>query len=109
MSVTRLSDTVDALDMTQDLPFQLLHADPRCTIILYKPQPEDLQTPHEQDEFYFVASGSADIVIEGERSAVRTGDAIFVPAMQAHRFEHSSDDFACWGLFLNQPADKDGG
>lgn len=101
MNITRLADALDNLDMSQALPFSVLRSADACSIILYRPQAEDQQTPHEQDEYYFVAQGSGDIVISGERHAVATGDAIFVPARAEHRFENVSDGFACWAVFLN--------
>ncbi len=67
--------------------------------ILYAPKVEDFQTSHEQDELYFVVSGTSEFVRDGVRSRVRAGDALFVPANMAHRFENFSEDFVTWAAF----------
>jgi mannose-6-phosphate isomerase-like protein (cupin superfamily) len=67
--------------------------------ILYAPQVEDFQTQHEQDELYFVVSGTSELVRDGERLRVSAGDALFVPARMPHRFEHFSKDFVTWAVF----------
>ena len=66
---------------------------------LYAPVETDRQTPHRQDEVYVVAAGAAAFVRGGERRAVVAGDALFVPAGMAHRFEAMSADFSAWVLF----------
>ncbi len=98
-SVTSLAMTRAQLDMNQAVPFSLLHADDNITIVLYKPRTPDAQSPHNQDEYYFVASGSGSINIEGELTALQTGDAVFVAANAKHQFEGTSSDFSCWALF----------
>lgn len=65
----------------------------------YKPQDIDTQDPHDRDEVYVVASGSGSFVVEGERQPFAAGDALFVPAYVAHRFEDFTEDFATWVLF----------
>ena len=97
--ITQLKTQRAAIDRRAELPFSLLHADDNVTLILYEPPAEDRQTPHDQDEYYFVASGSAEIRIEDTVTVVAVGDAIFVPALAEHRFERASDDFTCWALF----------
>ena len=59
----------------------------------------DVQQPHRQDELYIVLLGTAELVRGTERSAAQAGDAFFVPAGQAHRFENFSDDFSTWVVF----------
>ena len=44
-------------------------------------------------------SGSGHFVVENERQPFKAGDALFVPAFVAHRFEDFSDDFAAWVVF----------
>lgn len=60
----------------------------------------DYQKPHEQDEFYIIASGTADLIIENERFECNPGDALFVQKGAAHRFENNSEDFATWVIFF---------
>lgn len=71
----------------------------------YAPRGGDPQTPHDQDEIYIVAAGSAAIVSgpsEGhlERRACGAGDAIFVAAGHVHRFVDMSPDFGTWVVFF---------
>lgn len=69
------------------------------TVELYAPIGHDPQTPHDQDELYFVAGGSSEFLLKDERMQVTSGDVIFVPAGAVHRFENFSDDFMTWVVF----------
>jgi mannose-6-phosphate isomerase-like protein (cupin superfamily) len=69
------------------------------SVELYAPAGTDPQTPHDRDEVYFVISGSGDFVAAGERTAFVPGDALFVAAGVAHRFENFTPDFATWVVF----------
>jgi mannose-6-phosphate isomerase-like protein (cupin superfamily) len=68
--------------------------------ILFAPKVKDYQTFHEEDEFYFIARGKGEIVIENERFAFETGDVFFVPAKVPHHFENFTEDFATWAVFF---------
>jgi mannose-6-phosphate isomerase-like protein (cupin superfamily) len=65
----------------------------------YAPRGHDPQQPHDQDELYFVVSGSGTFVHGEERSAFKAGDALFVAAGVTHRFEDFTDDFGAWVVF----------
>jgi mannose-6-phosphate isomerase-like protein (cupin superfamily) len=65
----------------------------------YKPQGSDPQQAHDQDEVYIVLSGDGYFVHGDDRQPFETGEALFVPAGDAHRFEDFSDDFAAWVVF----------
>jgi mannose-6-phosphate isomerase-like protein (cupin superfamily) len=69
------------------------------SVELYAPLHEDPQTPHAQDELYFVLSGDSTFVHEGVRVRVSAGSALFVPAGDEHRFEDFSSDFVTWVVF----------
>ena len=65
----------------------------------YAPLGEDRQRPHDRDEVYVVARGSA-IFWNGEtRRDVSTGTFLFVAAGRPHRFESMSPDFGVWVFF----------
>jgi mannose-6-phosphate isomerase-like protein (cupin superfamily) len=66
---------------------------------LYAPAGKDDQTPHSQDELYFVVSGSGVFLKDGERKPFGPHDAIFVEAGADHRFLDFSPDFAAWVVF----------
>jgi mannose-6-phosphate isomerase-like protein (cupin superfamily) len=51
----------------------------------------DPQSPHAQDEIYYVVSGRARFRSGGDDREVQAGDVLFVPAHEEHRF-HSIDE-----------------
>ena len=69
------------------------------TVELYAPVGCDPQTPHGQDELYFIHSGTGEILIGAQRYACTNGDVFFVPAGVEHRFENFSGDFVTWVVF----------
>jgi mannose-6-phosphate isomerase-like protein (cupin superfamily) len=66
---------------------------------LYAPRGTDPQQPHSRDELYVIVSGSGWFVCGDARTRFAPGDALFVPARAAHRFEDFGDDFAAWVVF----------
>jgi len=69
------------------------------TVLLFTPRGQDYQTPHSQDELYFVVRGSGTFVAGEDEFPFEAGDALFVPARVGHRFINFSDDFAAWVVF----------
>lgn len=69
-------------------------------LVFFAPRGTDHQTFHDEDEFYFIARGSAEIVVDGDRSKCEEGDAFFVPSKAHHHFENFSNDFATWAVFF---------
>ena len=69
------------------------------SVEFYAPMGRDPQTPHTQDELYFVHAGIGDIVIAGQRHSCAPGDVFFVAAGIEHRFENFSSDFSTWVVF----------
>ena len=67
----------------------------------FAPRGRDYQTPHEKNEFYIIVGGTADLIKENETINCQTGDAVFVAANEAHRFENISADFATWVIFFH--------
>ena len=66
---------------------------------IYAPRGSDPQQPHKKDEVYVVVAGSGEFVRGSERMKFVTGDLLFVPAGEVHRFENFTDDFVCWVIF----------
>ena len=66
---------------------------------IYAPRGTDPQNPHKKDEVYVVAQGSGTFVRGSERVKFVSGDLLFLPAGETHRFEEFSDDFAAWVIF----------
>ena len=71
----------------------------------FAPKDLDRQTPHKQDEIYIIASGQASFYRNGEYTACKKSDVLFVPAGMEHRFEDFTNDFATWVIFYG----KEGG
>ena len=69
------------------------------SVELYAPKDTDPQTPHEQDELYFVQSGNADFYMAGNTEKCQAGDCLFVPAGVEHRFLNFTNDFVTWVVF----------
>jgi mannose-6-phosphate isomerase-like protein (cupin superfamily) len=70
------------------------------SLILFAPQGIDYQTFHEEDEFYFIARGAGDLIVENKRFVCSVGDSFFVPVKAAYRFENFTADFATWAIFF---------
>ena len=51
----------------------------------------DPQSPHTEDEVYYVASGRAQILVAEENRDVQTGSIVYVAKNVAHRF-HSIEE-----------------
>lgn len=82
--------------------FAIALAHGTMSVEYYAPVGDDPQTPHEQDEVYFIHQGTGELVIDGERHAFKAGDCLFVAAGVKHRFENFSSDFGTWVVFWGQ-------
>jgi mannose-6-phosphate isomerase-like protein (cupin superfamily) len=60
---------------------------------------EDKQTPHKQDEIYYVSSGRAVLEVEGQGFPVETGSVVFVPARARHHFRDIAEDLTTLVFF----------
>ena len=68
--------------------YEVVHSSPGLEVgvyVLVAPEP-DHQQPHEDDELYVVLEGRGVLTVEGEETALKEGDAAFVPAGADHRF-----------------------
>lgn len=88
-----------AVNKADDKAYGVLLQHESLEIGLYKPGRVDPQQPHLQDEVYFVQSGSGFFVCGDQRHPFEAGEALFVRAGVAHRFEEFSSDFAAWVVF----------
>ncbi|HTI00278.1 MAG TPA: cupin domain-containing protein [Acidisoma sp.] len=69
------------------------------SVEVFAPRGQDRQSPHTQDELYIVASGQARFEHNEAMTEARTGDVLFVPAGDTHRFHDMSADFVTWVIF----------
>jgi mannose-6-phosphate isomerase-like protein (cupin superfamily) len=59
----------------------------------------DTQTPHREDEIYYVLSGRARLEVAGERHDVDAGSLAFVAKQVEHRFVDVAEDLEVLVLF----------
>lgn len=80
--------TITQLLMEQTQPYYEFLRIPAMSMGLYKLPAGgvDGQSPHNEDETYYVVSGRAQMEIAGERQPVQAGSVIFVAAHVDHRF-----------------------
>ena len=60
---------------------------------------KDPQSPHTEDEVYYIASGRAQILVAEENHHVRTGSIVYVPKNIAHRFHSIEEDLTVLVFF----------
>jgi mannose-6-phosphate isomerase-like protein (cupin superfamily) len=59
----------------------------------------DAQTPHAEDEVYYVVSGRATFEAAGERQSIQPGSMIFVAKQVTHRFVDIEEDLSLLVFF----------
>lgn len=57
------------------------------------------QTPHAQDEIYFIIRGQGVLNHCNKRDPFESGDILFVAAGTEHQFEDTTGDLARWRVF----------
>jgi mannose-6-phosphate isomerase-like protein (cupin superfamily) len=62
----------------------------------------DLQTPHAEDEVYYVVSGRATAFVDGETRPVQPGSMIFVAKDVEHRFVDIEEELSLLVFFAPQ-------
>jgi quercetin dioxygenase-like cupin family protein len=60
---------------------------------------DDQQTPHGEDEIYYVVSGHGRFGAGGRDTEVSAGDVIFVPAEEQHHFHDIDADLVLLVVF----------
>ena len=61
-------------------------------IYLLSPGQTDPQSPHAEDELYYVLRGKARMKVGGEDQSVSAGDLVFVEAGVEHRFYEITEE-----------------
>lgn len=90
----------------EDPTFATVFRNEASEVIIYAPKDQDLQEPHDRDEFYVVVSGSGEFINGKKRHNFETGDIIFVPAHQPHRFVNFTEDLVVWVIFYGPTEDS---
>ena len=75
-----------------------------CGVYILQPGEEDRQTPHHEDEIYYVVSGAAHMRVAAENQpeqdhAISTSDVIFVKAHEEHRFHGITEELVLLVVF----------
>ena len=59
----------------------------------------DIQSPHTEDEVYYIVSGRAKILVASENRDVQAGSIIYVAKNVAHRFHSIEEDLTVLVFF----------
>ena len=65
----------------------------------------DTQSPHRQDEVYYVATGRAVLAVDGRDYPVEPGTVVFVKANAKHRFHSITEDLTTLVFFAPAKAE----
>ena len=100
MNVFDMSEIVDGHKQNGELYHEFFKAT-RLSVGLYVlgvgvPDP---QTPHTEDEIYYIVSGAGTIEVAGEHRSVSAGSAIYVDAHVDHRFHSITEELSVIVVF----------
>ena len=74
-----------------------------CGVYVLEPGELDLQRPHNEDEIYYVVSGSARMRVTGDQPEqdrmIGPGDVIFIKAHEEHRFHDVTQELVLLVVF----------
>jgi mannose-6-phosphate isomerase-like protein (cupin superfamily) len=70
-----------------------------CGIYQLAAGARDLQSPHDEDEVYYVIEGRARVRLDGEERAVGPGSILYVQATQEHSFFEVEEDLTLLVFF----------
>jgi mannose-6-phosphate isomerase-like protein (cupin superfamily) len=68
-------------------------------VLVFCPLRPSHQTPHAQDEIYFIIRGRGVLIHDSKRDRFQSGDLLFVAAGIEHQFEDITQDLARWRVF----------
>ena len=91
----------EARDETRQVQFsEIFHTDSmQCGLYHLKKGSTDMQTPHDEDEMYYVLEGRASLRLGDETREVTPGTLMFVSATQEHSFFEIEEDMTLLVLF----------
>jgi mannose-6-phosphate isomerase-like protein (cupin superfamily) len=72
-----------------------------CGVYTLKAGARDLQSPHDEDEVYYVVRGRGRIQLDGEDRAVGPGSILFVGATSDHSFFEIDEDMTLLVFFAS--------
>ena len=93
MDAFRLDDLIARLDTSRHDFAEFFRATTLSLTIAFWPAGgTDDQTPHTEDEVYYVASGRGRLRVENEDAEVGPGSVVYVAAGVEHRFHSIEED-----------------
>lgn len=86
-------------------PWQEFMRVPDLYVGLYEIPAEgvDGQSPHDHDEVYYILSGAATAIVEGDRIPVSKGSTLYVQKGKDHRFVDITEDLSILVFFATAP------
>jgi mannose-6-phosphate isomerase-like protein (cupin superfamily) len=78
-----------------------------CGVYTLPAGARDLQSPHDEDEVYFVVRGRGRIQLDGEDRAVGPGSILFVEATSDHSFFEIDEDMTLLVFFASGGPERD--
>lgn len=70
-----------------------------CGIYTLRAGARDMQSPHDEDEVYYVISGHATLKVGDQTHAVRAGSVLYVRATEEHSFFEIEEDMTLLVFF----------
>jgi mannose-6-phosphate isomerase-like protein (cupin superfamily) len=70
-----------------------------CGIYTLRAGARDMQSPHDEDEVYYVISGRATLKVGGETHDVKAGSVLYVRATEQHSFFEIEEDMTLLVFF----------
>ena len=72
-----------------------------CGVYFLAAGSTDMQSPHDDDEVYFVLSGKARMRLEGAERSLEPGSLLYVSATTEHSFFEIEEDMTLLVMFAN--------
>jgi mannose-6-phosphate isomerase-like protein (cupin superfamily) len=94
-------DELSAQNATNDLPYlEFMRVESMSAYIYELPAgATDEQTPHDQDEIYYVVKGKSDFTVDGGTVAIKPGDILYVKKFAQHLFSNITEDLSLLVVF----------
>ena len=100
--IFNVSELADSQSTDSYLPFFNV---PTLSLGIYKISAgsQDMQSPHDDDEVYYVLSGSARVQVGDDVRDVGAGDLLYVRATESHHFFEVKEDMTLLVVFASGP------
>ncbi len=102
-------DVADLTDTDADAPVSyrefLNVPSMHCGVYRLAKGSSDMQTPHDEDEVYYVVEGKAQLKVGGENREVGPGSVMYVRASEEHAFFEIQEDMLLLVFFASGRGD----